>query len=143
MRLQHKNHGLDSNRNARDTVGQENIEENKMASNNGFLSVQQFEEDMEFFAQCAQKAKSGGLLSLEKEIRDMEDGFHKTALTMVIDGHNPQLLEQVLRERAKTLSFIYQRRLEMAIAAVLSIQSGDPAKVTTMKCKAFFSESEK
>ena len=114
-----------------------------MAGNSGFLSVQQFEEDMEFFAQCAQKAKSGGLLSLEDEVRDMEEGFHKTALTMVIDDHNPQLIEQVLRERAKTLSFIYQRRLEMAIAAVLSLQSGDSAQVTSMKCKAYFSESEK
>jgi flagellar motor component MotA len=114
-----------------------------MADNNGFFSVQQFEKDVEFFNQCADKAKKRGLLSLEDEVRDMEEGFHKTALTMVIDNHNPQLIEQVLSERAKTLSFIYQRRLEMAITAVLSIQAGDTAKVTTMKCKAFYSESEK
>jgi chemotaxis protein MotA len=46
--------------------------------------------------QYANKARKEGILSLEKEIKNIEDPFLKKALTMAVDGVEPHILREAM-----------------------------------------------
>ncbi len=48
------------------------------------------------FADLSQKARREGLLSLEDDIEEMTDPFRKTALQMVVDGLEPELIRDIM-----------------------------------------------
>lgn len=53
-------------------------------------------EIIENFITLSRKARREGLLSLEDEISDIEDNFMKKGLQMVVDGIEPEVIENIM-----------------------------------------------
>lgn len=55
-----------------------------------------------FFADLSRKARKEGLLSLEDDISNLEDQFLKRGLQMVIDGIEPETIQEILSLEIET-----------------------------------------
>jgi chemotaxis protein MotA len=58
--------------------------------------TQDFNQVISMITQYANKARKEGILSLEKEIKNIEDPFLKKALTMAVDGVEPHILREAM-----------------------------------------------
>jgi chemotaxis protein MotA len=54
--------------------------------------------------QCAEIAKREGILALEEFSADIEDPFYKNGLEMIIDGNDPEFIEEVLLDEVDALN---------------------------------------
>jgi chemotaxis protein MotA len=64
---------------------------------------QNAEEIIKQITQYANKARKEGILSLEKEIKNIDDAFLKKALTMAVDGLEPHLIREAMETELEYL----------------------------------------
>lgn len=64
---------------------------------------QNAEEIIKQITQYANKARKEGILSLEKEIKNIGDAFLKKALTMAVDGLEPHLIREAMETELEYL----------------------------------------
>lgn len=65
--------------------------------------LQNAEEIIKQITQYANKARKEGILSLEKEIKNIENTFLKKALTMAVDGLEPHLIREAMETELEYL----------------------------------------
>ncbi|MGB9697816.1 MAG: flagellar motor protein [Thermodesulfobacteriota bacterium] len=64
---------------------------------------QNAEEIIKQITQYANKARKEGILSLEKEIKNIDNAFLKKALTMAVDGLEPHLIREAMETELEYL----------------------------------------
>lgn len=61
-------------------------------------------EQISSLVNCAEIAKREGILALEEFSTEIEDPFYKNGLEMIIDGNDPDFIEEVLLDEVDALS---------------------------------------
>ena len=74
---------------------------------------------------CCEKARREGLLALEEELEDMDDGFFKRGFRLVIDGTSPEDIRSILSPQIEREHDYYQKQLySIALEGIMGIQRG-------------------
>jgi hypothetical protein len=80
-------------------------------------------------------SRNSGLLSLEEELKNEQDAFLKSAITMVTDAAEPKVIENTLRgtvETDKSKSTELLSRL-LIVQGALSLAAGEPTQEVALK----------
>lgn len=102
------------------------------------LSQRDTAEMIKAFHMMADTARCEGVLSLENVIDEhVDDELTKLGLQLIVDGTDPNYVREITTTRKKALLATLEKRLDIIITAVLSIQSGDNPRILEEKCKAF------
>jgi len=107
-----------------------------------------FSEIAAAIGDLARLARRQGLLSLEWMIHDLEysiepgDELLRTGVVLALDGTEPQLIRDLLQTRTRTLLHRWQKRYEMIIEGLLSLQAGDNPCITEHALKNHYATGE-
>lgn len=95
-----------------------------------------FAEIVAVMSDLGYMARRAGILSLEPVILDLktisepEDELFRSGVTLALDGAEPELIQDLLQTRTQTLLYQRQKRYEMIIKGLLSVQVGDNPCIT-------------
>lgn len=89
------------------------------------LETRNSSEIMETILFLGQYAQERGLSALEEALSKIKDPFLSEALQLIIDGSEPELVEEVLRNRVQAISYHRDLLYNLMIEGVLGIQSGN------------------
>jgi len=67
----------------------------------------------EMFGKFADRARKDGLLSLESDVEAVEDPFIRRGLQMVIDGYEPESVEEILEIEIESMQARHARGIDM------------------------------
>ena len=87
-------------------------------------------------------SRNSGLLSLEAELKNEQDAFLKSAITMVTDAAEPKMIENTLRgtvETDKSKSTELLSRL-LIVQGALSLAAGEPTQEVALKLSKLMGE---
>jgi hypothetical protein len=102
------------------------------------VSARDSRELVDLLVQLAGIARSGGIPELESCVERMDDPFLVLGLQLAVDGVDPALLREILQSRKKALLHELERRLDVAIAGVDSIQRGHTPRIVEQRCGKHF-----
>lgn len=74
------------------------------------------------FVSFAEKARREGMLSLEDDIQDLENPFFRKALQLVVDGTDPQLVQNILETEIELID----RRHKVGFEVMMSLGGFSP-----------------
>lgn len=77
-----------------------------------FHPVENLREIIESMISFAQKARRDGLLSLEADIENIHDPFFRKGIQLVVDGVDPELIEEILYTDAEKMAARHKVGLE-------------------------------
>ena len=81
---------------------------------------------LDFTNRFSEKARREGLLALEDELENLEDGFFKDGLCLIVDGTDAVIIRQMQTLLIERENDFYRKKLmRITQEAVLGIQSGD------------------
>ena len=103
----------------------------------------QIMELINLLVQASEKARSDGLLALEDEMDHYEQPLLKLGMQLVVDGTDPNIVDQMLTARILSENKHGKAFLEQIIifTAVLSIQSGDNPRLMLEKCISYLGDA--
>lgn len=75
-----------------------------------FSDKQQYNhrEVVEMFTQLADQTRKEGLLSLEKQLKEIDDPFLQSGLQFVVDGQSPEFIREVMLEKINAMEDRHQ-----------------------------------
>lgn len=93
---------------------------------------------VDYLVGLAEKARSEGLLSLEDEIDTIPDPLVAAALTLIVDGTDPELVRGILEKRivAGGKRGAELRRELLTLEGILHIQCGDNPSIVRSSLRA-------
>jgi len=88
------------------------------------------------------KAHLEGLLSIENDIKHIEDEFLKHGLQLVVNGTDPDDIQEILSNHVTFCKHTGKRLLEMLIivSGVLSIQGGETLELLSLKMASYLGD---
>lgn len=69
-----------------------------------FFKAPDLAEEVKFLLSLAQKARANGLLSIQGEVENISNDYLKKALTLAVDGSNPEFIESMMKSDASAMS---------------------------------------
>jgi chemotaxis protein MotA len=69
-----------------------------------FFKAPNLIEDVKFILTLAQKARANGLLSIQAEVEQISNEYFKRALTLAVDGSNPEFIESMMKSDTSIMS---------------------------------------
>lgn len=90
------------------------------------------------FLQLANVARAEGILTMGKLVPSNDDDFLCLGIHLAVDGTEPSLIEIILETRIHFLSQYYVSLYQMMLEALLSLHSGDNARIIEIKLKTFY-----
>ena len=92
----------------------------------------------------SERARREGLLALEDDLEEVEDPFLREAIQLVVDGTDPEIIEEILRSKmlAPELKGASLLKRMICTAGTLSIQAGDNPRVLALKLAGYLEEPE-
>jgi hypothetical protein len=90
----------------------------------------------------ARIARAEGLLSLEALVEQVDDGYLRMGIEMIVEGQEPAFVNQVLTQRMETLLVEHRRKMEMILEALLAVQQGANARAIQNLCDAHIAPQE-
>ena len=73
------------------------------------------QEFAEFFLQLVQKSQSDGLLSIDGDASQIDDDIMRKELELVIDGTEPNQIEEILKAKLEKDLYTYRTKYEAVI----------------------------
>ncbi len=81
-------------------------------------------------------AQERGLLSLEEALGKISDPFLKEALQLIIDGTDPDLVEEILRNQVDAITYHRELLYDLMIEGVLGIQAGNSSWILEKRLRS-------
>lgn len=85
------------------------------------------------FTALSEMVRRNGLSTIENYLPLFQSGFLVSGLQLIVNGTDPETVNNMLTTRIKKLSYEYENLLEMIRDGILSIQSGDNPSVVQEK----------
>jgi hypothetical protein len=98
------------------------------------------EEMASLWRQVAQQARSEGILSLQQFEGKLSSPLLREALQLTVDGTEPDVIEDLLKIRSRTLLRQLETRAQMVDEGLLAIMAGDNPGLIAHKLSAFYAE---
>jgi hypothetical protein len=86
----------------------------------------------------ADLARRGGILALQPVEERLGDPFLREAIRLLVDGTEPEVIDDIMRTRADTILQNRGRRGRLFVTAIRSITAGDNPGIVREKAEAFF-----
>ncbi len=97
------------------------------------------DEIADLWTSIAEQARREGILSLEQVAEQMTDPFMRDAVSLVVDGTEPDLVRDILETRLDNAILPQQQtRANMVIEGLMALQSGDNPGIIRHKLESFF-----
>ncbi len=81
-------------------------------------------------------AQERGILSLEEALGKINDPFLQEGLQLIIDGTDPDLVEEILRNRLEAITYHRELLYNLIIEGILSIQEGNSSWVLKTRLRS-------
>ncbi len=92
---------------------------------------------IEFFKAATAMARFGGLIAIEHVSERLDDSFLKLGMRIVTDGTDASIVRNILLERKRTVLADHDRRLDMTMAGINAIATGDSPMIVDARLRAF------
>lgn len=90
------------------------------------------------FRGMAEVARREGILALDPLEEGISDPFLQSAVRLMVDGTEPDLIADILETWLTSLEYQFKRRRQKVIEGIMSIQSGDNPAVVEHKLSVMF-----
>ena len=78
-----------------------------------FFSAPDLVEEVKFILTLAQKARANGLLSIQAEVDQITNEYFKKALTLAVDGSNPEFIESMMKSDSTIMNDRHQQGIDI------------------------------
>ena len=78
-----------------------------------FFSAPNLSEEVKFILSLAQKTRANGLLSIQGEVESIDNDFFKKALTLAIDGSNPEFIESMMKSDSFSMEDRHRKGIDI------------------------------
>ena len=100
------------------------------------LPISNTKELIETLTLLGKYAQERGILALEESLGKIEDPFLKEALHLIVDGTDPDIAEEILRNRVEAITYHRELLYNLMIEGILGIQAGNSSWTLEMRLRS-------
>lgn len=78
-----------------------------------FFSAPNLVEEVKFILSLAQKSRANGLLSIQSEVEKISNEYLKKALTLAVDGSNPEFIEGMMKTDTASMAERHEKGINI------------------------------
>lgn len=78
-----------------------------------FFKAPDLVEEVKFILSLAQKSRANGLLSIQAEVEQISNDYFKRALTLAIDGSNPEFIESMMKSDTSIMADRHEQGIDI------------------------------